>query len=454
MTDILADIAAYKREVEIPALPETSGDLPPSERDFAAAVCAVSDFPNLIAEIKPASPVKGRILPADADIGQIARQFETGGASAISVLTDAKFFQGGLENLRIAREHARTIPLLCKDFILSPKQIRLARAHGADSFLLIAQILQAHEIQWLLDEGRKYHMEALVEIADDSDLEKVLQTDATLIGINNRDLRDFSVDLKRSFQLAKRLPKNVTIVSLSGFRGADVRLVKSVANAVLAGTSIGKAVDISAALKRFIEPKPLIKLCGVRTGEDAAFVDQLEVDLLGLNFVPSSKRCVSAAEANSIASTTKRTHLVGVFQDQTPDFVQNICSKYNLTFAQLSGSESTSDYVDFPFPIIKGVSVSEGGNQMQQVAEWESIASVFLFDGKTPGAGKTFPHHLLPKTKLPFLIAGGINAANAAEILQTTHADGIDTASGIENERGEWSEDKIRTLLDCVKRAS
>ncbi len=451
MTDILAEIAAYKREVEIPKLPEIDGDLPVAQRDFAAAISQVADTPNLIAEIKPASPVKGRILPESADIGSIARQYESGGVAAISVLTDKKYFQGGFENLRIARKNTNHVPLLCKDFIVSPKQIRHARAYGADSFLLIAKIMEVNEIQHLLDEGRKYNMEALVEIADKDDLAKILQTDSKLIGINNRDLRDFSVDLQHTFLLGKQLGQGTTVVSLSGFSGADVRLVKGVATSVLVGTNIGKAGDISAALKSFTEPKPLIKLCGVRTMVAARIAERADIDLLGLNFVPSSKRCVSDSVAEQIVQTVKHKHLVGVFQDQTPDYVQNICSKFNLTFAQLSGSESAADFADLSFPIIKGVSVSDGGNHAQRVAEWESAAALFLFDGKTPGAGKTFPHHRLPPTKLPFFVAGGVNPENAVSILQSTNADGIDTASGIENETGDWSAEKIERMISSTK---
>ncbi len=451
MSDILADIAAYKRFVEIPALPEITEDLPPSKKDFAKAISASATLPHIIAEVKPASPVTGRILPENADIAHIAQQFQNGGVAAISVLTDEKFFQGSFANLQLAANAADKTPILCKDFILSAKQIRLARAHGADSFLLIAKILEATEIQQLLDEGRQYKMEALVEIADEEDLHKVLQTDAKLVGINNRDLRDFSLDLKRTFLLAKKLPSPTTIISLSGFCGADVRLVKSVASAVLAGTSIGKASDIPAALKRFLQPKPLIKLCGVRNATDAEFVDALNIDLLGLNFVPTSKRCVAEAGAEHIVKAVKHKHLVGVFQNQSPDYVQKICSNYKLTFAQLSGSEAATDFTDFPFPIIKGVSVSEDGNQEQQVKDWESVADIFLFDGKNPGAGKTFPHDLLPQTKLPFLVAGGISSNNAAAILHSTHADGIDTASGIENVAGEWDYSRIRSLISTLE---
>lgn len=450
MKDILAEITAFKKK-EISLLAEPTGTLRRSQRDFLSVISRKkSEFPHLIAEIKPASPSKGRLLPTNVDIGRLAQAYESAGAAGISVLTDYQYFDGSFENLRIVSAATASVPIFCKDFILDAKQIRLARFYGADSFLLIARILAAAQIQDLLDEGRKYGMEAMVEIADAEDLKKVLTTNAKIIGINNRDLRDFSLDIKRTFQLAKKLPEQLTIISLSGFVGPDVRLVKHLVSAVLVGSNIGTATDPAGKIADYLRPKPLLKLCGVRTLADARFADGLGIDLLGLNFVPTSKRRIDRQSAGSISQSVCNAKLVGVFQNQSPEFVQQTCLDFKLSFAQLSGSESAEDFRDFPVPIIKGISVAEQGNQTGEAEAWQAVADLFLFDGKIPGSGATFPHQLLPKTKLPFLVAGGVRPENACEIWNKTGADGIDTASGIEDPDGNWDQQKIRTLLHVI----
>ncbi len=418
-------------------------------------------IPKLIAEIKPASPVTGRLLIEDVSIKNLAAAYEAAGASALSILTDTKFFQGSFSNLQLAQSGTQNIPLLCKDFIICSKQVRLARKHGANSLLLIAKILEVDEIQELLLEGRKYNMEALVEIADQADLHKIEQTDCKLVGINNRNLHDFSLDISATFRLAKQLRSNQTVVSLSGFAGADVRLVKSVADAVLVGSSIGKQItntsqqaEIDTIFDEYTKPKSLVKLCGVRTLQDAKLAALHGADLLGINFVPNIKRTappdlLSAIENNLIK--TKNMKLVGVFQNQSAEFVQKMCSKYRLLFAQLSGDESAVDFTELTVPIIKGVSVRDNAAAQRIVDEWTVIADLFLFDGKQPGSGKPFNYNLLPQTKLPFLVAGGINPQNAAEVLQKTAADGVDTASGIEDETGEWAESAIIELLQSIR---
>jgi indole-3-glycerol phosphate synthase/phosphoribosylanthranilate isomerase len=330
------------------------------------------------------------------------------------------------------------------------------------------KILSVDVLRLLIDTGRSYGMEPLVEIADEEDLQKVLQTDAKIIGINNRDLRDFSVDISRTFLLAKRIPSNRIVISLSGFFGPDVRLVKNVCNGVLVGSGIGSQLStnhyqlsIQSALSRFISPNPLVKFCGVRTEADFDMAKKLETPLLGINFVPTSKRCISEEVAGVLSTKDPgNMRIVGVFQDQSRDSVQKMCSIYKLDFAQLSGDESPEEYADFSLPIIKGISMTDDDRHLSQMEKWDKTADVFLFDGKNPGSGESWVESsdlqtirgkdFLQNLHKPYVIAGGICPENAKRICDYTSADGVDTASGIEDESGEWSLKKMIAILSSL----
>lgn len=462
--NILQTIVAQKKQEILQMEEVPAHTLKNAERDFLGVLSKQkkAGIPHLIAEIKPASPITGRILPERIPVGSLAAAFESFGACALSVLTDEEFFKGSFENLSLARSTTAHTPLLCKDFILSGKQIRKARACGADSFLLIAKILSVSTLRNLLAEGRKYNMEAMVEISDEEDLEKVLQTDAKIVGINNRDLRDFSVQISHTFLLAKKLPQQTIVVSLSGFTGADIRLVKERANAVLVGTGIGKELQdyqmpwkqkVKEVMCRFSHPSPLIKLCGVRTIEDYDFAESSGISLLGINCVPSSHRNITESVLNVLSTKKKRgTKLVGVFYNQPRELVEKASLHYGFDFVQLSGKESPQDFLNFPIPLIKGISYVNRESFIEHMEEWKGIADVFLFDGKTPGAGEMWNgkevEDILYSLKKPYLIAGGIKPENAKEIFQKFGADGVDAASGVENaEKTSWEREKIQKML-------
>ncbi len=228
-------------------------DLPPT-RDFLASLQQSKLQPALIAEVKKASPSKGVIRP-DFDPVAIAQSYANAGASCISVLTDKQFFQGSFENLALIRQAVDT-PLLCKEFIIYPYQIYLARLKGADAVLLIAAILSDQDLQYFVKIIQALGMTALIEVHNLSELDRVLAIQGvTLVGINNRNLEDFSVDLQATADLlAKRGEKirslGITVVSESGIHTlADLTLVQEKgANAVLIGESLVKQPDPGAAI--------------------------------------------------------------------------------------------------------------------------------------------------------------------------------------------------------------
>jgi indole-3-glycerol phosphate synthase len=228
-------------------------DAPPV-RDFVLALRRSDTQPALIAEVKKASPSKG-VIRADFDPVTIAQSYQAGGASCISVLTDEKFFQGSFSYLRQIRD-AVDLPLLCKDFLIYPYQIYLARVNGADAVLLIAAILPDRDLQYFLKIANALGMAALVEVHTLEELDRVLPLPGVkIIGINNRNLENFSVDLHtthsvlaaRKDQLQER---EILVVSESGLHTADdLRSVHQAgADAVLIGESLVKQPDPSAAI--------------------------------------------------------------------------------------------------------------------------------------------------------------------------------------------------------------
>lgn len=228
---ILDTIVQRKRE-EVAELKAKGIRLPPgfedgeieSPRGFRRALVEFKGI-SIIAEVKKASPSKG-LISSDFDPVAVAANYERQGAQAVSVLTDIDFFQGSLLYLMQVRQRI-ALPVLRKDFIIDRAQITEAARHGADAVLLIAAILdQAQIFEYRLAAG-EYGMDSLVEIHDEDDLEKALSADADLIGINNRNLRDFSVDISTTLRLKKHIPESIPVVSESGLSTADdIELLK------------------------------------------------------------------------------------------------------------------------------------------------------------------------------------------------------------------------------------
>ncbi len=225
MAHILDTIVARKKEevallrsngVHIPA-PYAEKEIP-GPRGFRRALL---DYPGvaIIAEAKKASPSKGLICP-DFDPVQIAESYQKNGAQAISVLTDVDFFQGALLYLLQAGETV-TIPVLRKEFIIDPLQIDEAHVCGADAILLMASILDVHQLKDFQDQAAEYQIDCLVEVHDEKELKTVLLTQANLIGINNRNLKDFSMNTETTFRLKKMIPDDIAVVGESGLKTAD-----------------------------------------------------------------------------------------------------------------------------------------------------------------------------------------------------------------------------------------
>jgi indole-3-glycerol phosphate synthase len=219
-------------------------------RDFSAALCG--DGLNVLAELKPASPSRGVIREPFEPV-ELAQDLESAGACALSVLTEGEFFHGALKNLRDARKSIK-LPVLRKDFIFDTWQVWETRANDADSFLLIVATLADGLLRDLLALGREIGMEPLVEVHTSEELDRALAVGARLIGVNNRDLKTLTVDVKTSFDLIERIPENCIAVSESGLRTHDdlVKLRAAGFDAFLIGTHLMLAPDPAAALSALL----------------------------------------------------------------------------------------------------------------------------------------------------------------------------------------------------------
>jgi indole-3-glycerol phosphate synthase len=244
------EIERAKVAVPLAALRARLADAP-AVRDFFSPLTVKGPI-KLIAEVKKASPSKG-VIRADFDPVAIAKTYEAHGASCLSVLTDEPYFQGSLDYLRRVRD-AVNIPVLRKDFILDSYQLVEARAAGADAVLLIAECLDDCNLRKLHNEALELGMTPLVEFYEPQNLERVLATGATLIGVNNRDLKTFEVDLNHTIRLREKVPLDYVLVGESGIhtRLDVLRLQEAGVEAMLVGESLMREPDIGAAVDRLL----------------------------------------------------------------------------------------------------------------------------------------------------------------------------------------------------------
>ncbi len=245
-----AEVAVRKEQMPIPELERGVINAPPA-RPFRQSL--TGDSIKLIAEIKKASPSKGLLCP-DFQPVSLARAYEAAGATAVSVLTDQKFFQGSLTYLELVKVGTGKLPALRKDFIIDRYQILEARVYGADAVLLIVAALTEPELTSFIKEAKALGLDSLVEVHNLKELKIALNSGADLIGINNRDLKTFKVDLETTFQLIESIPRDKMVVSESGIKNnREVeRLARAGVNGVLVGEALVAAADPGLKIKELL----------------------------------------------------------------------------------------------------------------------------------------------------------------------------------------------------------
>ena len=269
------------------------------------------------------------------DPAAIAQVYEAGGAAAISVLTDREFFKGSLDDLLAARAAIR-IPVLRKDFTIDEFHVVEAAAYGADAILLIAALLDESELRRFRELAATYHMAALVEVHDETELDRALASGAEIVGVNNRNLHTFEVTLETSLRLAEKIPAGVVKVTESGIHSsADVKRLRAAGfHAFLVGEHLMKSPDPAAALRELAVM--MIKICGITRREDAEAAVNAGASALGFIFYPKSPRYITPAAAAALGDGLA-TWKVGVFVDESPAAIEAVMRAANLDVAQIYG---------------------------------------------------------------------------------------------------------------------
>ncbi len=417
---------------------------------------------HLIAEIKKSSPSEG-IIVKKFELEKTIRLYNRY-ASAISVLTDEKFFSGSFYNLEKARKLSY-LPILCKDFIIDEYQIYEARKYGANAILLIATILNEEELSRFYKIAQNLNMDALFEVHNEEELKKVLKVNPKIIGINNRNLKDFSIDHELTEKLSKFIPEDCLIVAESGIsKWEDVENIKGIADTMLVGTSIMKNENPLLKIEELTQ-LPRIKICGITNTEDALEAVKCGASYLGLIFAPSPRKIDKNTAKKIILEVRKITAEVkigGIFVND--DNVYKIANELSLDFVQLHGDENNEEIKKgkklFKGEIWKSIPIP---NEIIGVNEFlkdiENVpCNTIVFDTKSDsnvrgGTGKTFNWNILkyfPRYKKVLVLAGGINPENIQEARD--YADIIDISSGVEKEKGKKDFDKIRKLFWEFKR--
>lgn len=419
--------------------------LQPSNRHFYDALRGTRTA--FILECKKASPSKG-LIREDFDLATIAGIYRHY-ASAVSVLTDEKYFQGNFEFLPIVSA-AITQPVLCKDFIVDPYQIYLARHYQADAILLMLSVLDDEQYRQLAAVAHSLKMGVLTEVSNHEELERAIALEAKVVGINNRDLRDLSIDLNRTRQLAPRLGHNVTVISESGIHNyAQVRELSHFANGFLIGSALMEEADLNAGVRRVLLGDN--KVCGLTRAEDACTACEAGAIYGGVIFADGSPRKISSQQARAVMAAAPLKY-VGVFRNNTVSDIVTQATTLGLFAVQLHGQEDQAfvtalrHTLPSEVKIWKALSISGS----LPARNWSHVDRYVLDNGQG-GSGQRFDWSLLHGEDLSnVLLAGGLGADNCVEAAQLGCA-GLDYNSGVESAPGIKDASKVAAVFRTLR---
>ncbi|MFL6736980.1 MAG: bifunctional indole-3-glycerol-phosphate synthase TrpC/phosphoribosylanthranilate isomerase TrpF [Sphingomonas sp.] len=449
---ILARIVAEKQEelerrfdsVSLCALRSRAA---PTKRSLCTMLA--QEGARFILEIKKASPSAGAIRPG-ADPAELARGYANV-ADALSVLCDRANFGGSIDDLAATRAHFDG-PILAKDFFIDLRQVAEARIAGADAILVMLSLLDDAGARAMISEARRFGMDALVEVHDEVEMRRALELGVPLIGINNRDLRDLSVDLSTTERLAYLAPRRL-IVSESGFsKNTDVERIAPIVDAFLIGSSLMRSPDPAQAARELVFGRT--KMCGLSCGADLSAARPAA--FAGFVFVPGSPRHVTADQAAPLAGIARRFGMrpVGVFRDAPLATVSDVATLLNLDAVQLHGREDL-EYVrslrrELPSSCEIWTALSVGRQPFI-----DRGGDRLLFDNGQGGTGRSFDWRLVqfhPELERSIL-AGGIGAHNARSA-KSFGAYAIDVGSAVELTPGRKSDEKIAALFERLRAPS
>ena len=465
---------AQEKQVESPEAVKAAALALPSDTGFPfEAALRQQDF-NFICEVKKASPSKG-IIAERFPYLDIAKEYEVAGAAAISVLTEPDFFKGDKKYLQEIASTVK-IPVLRKDFIIDEYQIYQAKVWGASAILLICACLDVPTLTKFRELADSLGLSSLVEAHDEKEVQMAIDCGARIIGVNNRNLKDFTVDVQNSVRLRNLVQDDVIFVSESGLETTeDIQVLRdNNIGVALMGETFMRSPNKVEKLAYLYGPTyytPKVKMCGISKVETIPAVVEAKPDYMGLVFAPS-KRQVTVEQAKILIEELHRGYAkkygsdtehdkndtiktVGVFVNETVDNLVTIANEANLDAVQLHGDEDETFIQSLKertnVEVWKAIQIRSAAD----VEEWiDSSADMLLFDAyhkdERGGTGEVFDWSSLDAFERPFMLAGGIDSTNVARAIRTVRPYGIDISSGIET-NGVKDDEKITAFTKIVK---
>lgn len=457
---------AQEKQMESPEAVKAAALALPSDTGFPfEAALRQQDF-NFICEVKKASPSKG-IIAEHFPYLDIAKEYEVAGAAAISVLTEPDFFKGDKKYLQEIASTVK-IPVLRKDFIIDEYQIYQAKVWGASAILLICACLDVPTLTKFRELADSLGLSSLVEAHDENEVQMAIDCGARIIGVNNRNLKDFTVDVQNSVRLRNLVQDDVIFVSESGLETPeDIQVLRdNNIGVALMGETFMRSPNKVEKLAYLYGPTyytPKVKMCGISKVETIPAVVEAKPDYMGLVFAPS-KRQVTVEQAKILIEElhkqcinhydTKVVKTVGVFVNETLDNLVRIADTANLDAVQLHGDEDEAFIQSLKertnVEVWKAVQIRSAAD----VEKWiDSSADMLLFDAyhkdERGGTGEVFDWSSLDAFERPFMLAGGIDSTNVARAIRTVRPYGIDISSGIET-NGVKDDEKIKAFTKIV----
>ena len=465
---------AQEKQVESPEAVKAAALALPSDTGFPfEAALRQQDF-NFICEVKKASPSKG-IIAEHFPYLDIAKEYEVAGAAAISVLTEPDFFKGDKKYLQEIASTVK-IPVLRKDFIIDEYQIYQAKVWGASAILLICACLDVPTLTKFRELADSLGLSSLVEAHDEKEVQMAIDCGARIIGVNNRNLKDFTVDVQNSVRLRNLVQDDVIFVSESGLETPeDIQVLRdnNIGVALMGETFMRSPnkVEKLAYLYGSTYYTPKVKMCGISKVETIPAVVEAKPNYMGLVFAPSKRQvtvdqakilveelhkgCAKKYGSDTEPDKNDTIKTVGVFVNETVDNLVTIANEANLDAVQLHGDEDETFIQSLKertnVEVWKAVQIRSAAD----VEAWiDSSADMILFDAyhkdERGGTGEVFDWSSLDEFERPFMLAGGIDSTNVARAIRTVRPYGIDTSSGIET-NGVKDDEKITAFTKIVK---
>ena len=463
-----------EKQVESPEAVKAAALALPSDTGFPfEAALRQQDF-NFICEVKKASPSKG-IIAEHFPYLDIAKEYEVAGAAAISVLTEPDFFKGDKKYLQEIASTVK-IPVLRKDFIIDEYQIYQAKVWGASAILLICACLDVPTLTKFRELADSLGLSSLVEAHDENEVQMAIDCGARIIGVNNRNLKDFTVDVQNSVRLRNLVQDDVIFVSESGLETPeDIQVLRdNNIGVALMGETFMRSPNKVEKLAYLYGPTyytPKVKMCGISKVETIPAIVDAKPDYMGLVFAPS-KRQVTVEQAKILIEELHRGYAkkygsdtehdkndtiktVGVFVNETVDNLVTIANEANLDAVQLHGDEDEAFIQSLKertnVEVWKAIQIRTAADTEKWI---DSSADMLLFDAYHKdgrgGTGEVFDWSSLDAFERPFMLAGGIDSTNVARAIRTVRPYGIDISSGIET-NGVKDDEKITAFTKIVK---